>query len=58
LEVLGDFGEAKLTGTGGCVFTSFDNATQAREAKEQLPQEMTSILARGVNTSPLPTELL
>ena len=58
LKVLGDFGEATLTGSGACVFTSFDNATQAREAREQLPEEMTSILARGVNTSPLPAELL
>lgn len=58
LKVLDKFGEAKLTGSGACVFTSFDNATQAREARGQLPEEMTSILARGVNTSPLPTELL
>lgn len=58
LKVLDKFGEAKLTGSGACVFISFDNATQAREARGQLPEEMTSILARGVNTSPLPTELL
>ena len=58
LKVLDKFGEAKLTGSGACVFTSFDNATQAREARGQLPEEMTSILARGVNTSPLPNELL
>ena len=58
LKVLDKFGEAKLTGSGACVFTSFDNATQAREARGQLPEEMTSILARGVNKSPLPNELL
>ena len=58
LKVLDKFGEAKLTGSGACVFISFDNATQARKARGQLPEEMTSILARGVNTSPLPTELL
>ena len=58
LKVLGNFGEAKLTGSGACVFTSFDNAIQAREARAHLPEETMSILAQGVNTSPLPTELL
>ena len=57
LEVLENFGEAKLTGTGACVFISFDNAVQAKKAREQLPEDMTSILAQGVNNSPLPTEL-
>ena len=58
LKVLGNFGEAKLTGSGACVFTSFDNAIQAREARAHLPEATMSILAQGVNTSPLPTELL
>jgi 4-diphosphocytidyl-2-C-methyl-D-erythritol kinase len=58
LKVLDNFGEAKLTGTGACAFISFDNAVQAREARKQLPGDMTSILAQGVNTSPLPIELL
>jgi 4-diphosphocytidyl-2-C-methyl-D-erythritol kinase len=58
LIVLGNVGEAKLTGSGACVFISFENVTEAQEAQEQLPEEMTSILARGVNRAPLPTELL
>jgi len=57
LKVLGNFGEAKLTGSGACVFTSFENATQAREAREQLPADTTSVLAQGVNASPWPAEL-
>ena len=57
LKVLGKLGEAKLTGSGACVFTSFENATQAREAREQLPADTTSVLAQGVNASPWPAEL-
>jgi len=58
LKVLDNFGEARLTGTGACAFISFDNATQARKARSELPDEWTSIVARGVNTSPLPLELV
>ena len=58
LKVLGNFGAAKLTGTGACAFISCDNATQADEVRKQLPGEWTSILARGVNASPLPLELV
>ena len=58
LKVLDNFGEARMTGTGACAFISFDNATQATLAREQLPGEWTSFLARGVNKSPLPIELV
>ncbi|MEZ5502693.1 MAG: 4-(cytidine 5'-diphospho)-2-C-methyl-D-erythritol kinase [Halioglobus sp.] len=58
LKVLENFGEARLTGTGACAFVSFDSATLARQARNQLPGEWTSILARGVNESPLPIELV
>jgi len=58
LKVLANFGEARLTGTGACAFISFDNAAQARKARKALPDEWTSILARGINASPLPKELV
>jgi 4-diphosphocytidyl-2-C-methyl-D-erythritol kinase len=58
LNILDKFGEARLTGTGACTFISFDNAAQARKAREQLPGEVTSVLARGVNISPLPLDLV
>jgi len=57
LKVLDNFGEARLTGTGACVFISFANAAQARQTRNQLPDEWTSILARGVNATPLQKEL-
>ncbi|MEZ5573609.1 MAG: 4-(cytidine 5'-diphospho)-2-C-methyl-D-erythritol kinase [Halioglobus sp.] len=58
LKVLDNFGEARLTGTGACVFISFDTATQAEAVRTQLPSEWTSILARGVNESPQLLELV
>jgi 4-diphosphocytidyl-2-C-methyl-D-erythritol kinase len=58
LKVLGNFGEPRLTGTGACTFLSFEHEAQARAVREQLQGEWTSVLARGVNTSPLPLELV
>lgn len=62
LKVLDSFGAARLTGTGACAFVAFGRETEARAAQKQLssdrPSEWTSILARGVNTSPLPKELV
>jgi len=53
LKILDNFGEARLTGTGACVFVSFASEDEARLARARLPGAPTSILARGVNTSPV-----
>lgn len=53
LKILEKFGEARLTGTGACVFVSFEDEAAARSARAQLPGGLTSILARGVNESPV-----
>ncbi len=58
LKALDKFGEARLTGTGACVFLGFASEVQARVTRERLQGDWTSILARGVNTSPLPKELV
>jgi 4-diphosphocytidyl-2-C-methyl-D-erythritol kinase len=57
LKMLNNFGEARLTGTGACAFISFENATEAESVRNELPGEWTSILAKGVNSLPLPIEL-
>ena len=57
LKMLDNFGEARLTGTGACAFISFENATEAGSVRNELPGEWTSILAKGVNSLPLPIEL-
>ena len=53
LNFLENFGEARLTGTGACVFASFPEEQQARLALGQLPYSMTGFVARGLNTSPV-----
>jgi 4-diphosphocytidyl-2-C-methyl-D-erythritol kinase len=58
LKALDNFGEARLTGTGACVFISFATAAEAEAARAQLTSECTSIIARGINESPLPLELV
>ena len=52
LKILENFGEARLTGTGACVFVSFASESRARAAQASLPAELRSIVARGVNSSP------
>ena len=58
LKFLEKFGESRLTGTGACVFTSFEGEAQARAAANEVPPQWQSIVARGVNSSParLPQE--
>jgi 4-diphosphocytidyl-2-C-methyl-D-erythritol kinase len=46
-------GEARLTGTGGCVFAYFRDKTAAEGVLEQLPDGFGGFVARGVNRSPL-----
>ncbi|MEH6587712.1 MAG: 4-(cytidine 5'-diphospho)-2-C-methyl-D-erythritol kinase [Halioglobus sp.] len=57
LNWLNNFGEAKLTGTGACVFASFPNEPLARSALGQLPSPMTGFVAQGMNKSPVLTAL-
>jgi len=53
LNILENFGEARLTGTGACVFVGFKTEAQARAAQAQLPKGWNGIVAQGVNKSPL-----
>jgi len=53
LKWLEKFGEAKLTGTGACVFASFGTRAEADAAMRQLPEKWTGFVARGLNKSPV-----
>ena len=53
LEWLGQFARSRMTGTGGCVFASFENEADARATLEKLPESFNGFVARGVNKSPL-----
>jgi 4-diphosphocytidyl-2-C-methyl-D-erythritol kinase len=53
LEWLGRFGEARLTGTGACVFAAFDRLADARAVIDALPAGYEGFAAKGVDRSPL-----
>jgi len=53
LDWLGQRGEARLTGTGGCVFAAFGDERSARAALDGLPAGWKGYVARGLDRSPL-----
>lgn len=44
---------ARMTGTGACIFASFESAEEAQHVQALLPNDLSSFVAQGVNTSPL-----
>ncbi len=45
--------QARMTGSGGCVFASFDERLKAEQILRQLPSGWRGFVARGRNCSPL-----
>jgi len=54
---LSEFSEARLTGTGACVFAQFDSEKAAASAYQSLQKKWQVYLVRGVNESPLFSKL-
>jgi 4-diphosphocytidyl-2-C-methyl-D-erythritol kinase len=50
---LDQFAEAKLTGTGACIYASFEKEDDARAILSQLPPTLSGFVAQGLNYSPL-----
>lgn len=57
LQDLSEFSEARLTGTGSCVFAQFDSHNAAKQAYQKLKNKWTAYLTKSVNESPLLTSL-
>jgi 4-diphosphocytidyl-2-C-methyl-D-erythritol kinase len=53
LEWLGRFGDARMTGSGACVFASFETEDAARDVLRQLPETMRGFVAQGLDRHPL-----
>lgn len=53
VEWLSQYSEAKLTGTGSCIFASFANEGEARSVLANRPEHLKGFVAKGVNRSPL-----
>ncbi|WP_410524922.1 4-(cytidine 5'-diphospho)-2-C-methyl-D-erythritol kinase [Pseudomonas sp. DTU_2021_1001937_2_SI_NGA_ILE_001] len=57
LKWLGKFTEAKLTGTGGCVFGAFPSKAEADKVSALLPDTFAGFVAKGSNVSMLHRKL-
>jgi len=53
IDWLSTFSPARLTGTGSCIFASFNQKEDAEKVLEQLPKKWHGFVAKGVNDSPL-----
>lgn len=53
LDALSVYAEAKLTGTGACVFSQFESRADAERAVNELSKDWQVFLARGQDESPL-----
>lgn len=53
LILLNKFVEARLTGTGSCIFGSFPNEQQAAKVATQISESLPSFVAQGANISML-----
>ncbi|BES72556.1 4-(cytidine 5'-diphospho)-2-C-methyl-D-erythritol kinase [Marinobacter nanhaiticus D15-8W] len=56
-EWLSQFGPARLTGTGACIFGRFPTESKALEVWASKPSGINGFVTRGVNRSPLHTKL-
>jgi 4-diphosphocytidyl-2-C-methyl-D-erythritol kinase len=57
LQDLSRFSEARLTGTGSCVFAQFDSYEAAAVAFDALKDKWIAYLTKGMNESPLSAKL-
>jgi 4-diphosphocytidyl-2-C-methyl-D-erythritol kinase len=53
LDWLRQYGDARMTGSGACVFCAFGNEEAARRALSELPAGMKGFVARGLDRHPL-----
>jgi len=57
LNWLSQFSQAKLTGSGSCIFAEFSSEKDALAVLKQLPQKWQGFVAKGKNISPLQVAL-
>jgi 4-diphosphocytidyl-2-C-methyl-D-erythritol kinase len=53
LNLLDNFGQARMTGTGSCVFLEVYSKHQAKDILAALPTDYTAFAVKGLNQSPL-----
>ncbi|MGH8750256.1 MAG: 4-(cytidine 5'-diphospho)-2-C-methyl-D-erythritol kinase [Burkholderiales bacterium] len=58
LAWLKEFGPARLTGSGACVFAEYAREPEARAVLARLPREMSGFVARGLDRHPMVDQVL
>ncbi|MDJ0832160.1 MAG: 4-(cytidine 5'-diphospho)-2-C-methyl-D-erythritol kinase [Gammaproteobacteria bacterium] len=53
IDWLDQFGQARMTGTGACIFAAFDSAEKAYSVKSRLPEKWSGYVVQGLNTNPV-----
>jgi 4-diphosphocytidyl-2-C-methyl-D-erythritol kinase len=53
LRWLGERAEARMTGTGACIYAAFPDRASAEAAREQVPGHWSAFVARGSNINPV-----
>jgi len=53
LEWLRQFGDARMSGTGACVFAEFAAEREARSVHSRMPADMRGFIVRGLDRQPL-----
>ncbi len=53
LEWLSQYGDARMTGSGACVFAAFGTQAEARAVEARLPGGMRGFVSRGLDQHPL-----
>ena len=49
-ELLSQFAEFRMTGTGSSLFARFDDEASAREVLNKLPENLPGFVARGIDS--------
>lgn len=57
IDWLSQYGAAKMSGTGACVFAAFDSLERAEEVKSRVPENWTAFVARAMNRNPVHQQL-
>ncbi|MCU7835068.1 MAG: 4-(cytidine 5'-diphospho)-2-C-methyl-D-erythritol kinase [gamma proteobacterium symbiont of Taylorina sp.] len=53
IQWLGQFSQARMTGTGACVFAPFATQAEAQQILSRKPEQFDGFIAKGLNISPL-----
>ncbi|MCP4332716.1 MAG: 4-(cytidine 5'-diphospho)-2-C-methyl-D-erythritol kinase [Gammaproteobacteria bacterium] len=57
IDWLNQFGAARMSGTGGCVFAEIDSLAQAEIVKSQVPKPWVGYVAKAMNRNPVHQQL-